>query len=82
MFPETWQDKAFDFNARVFDHSLAYTEVKRTIESARRRDYRYKCKQEPCQSLCDSAACIKRKYGITDEEKGVLEVGGMPTFTG
>lgn len=79
-FPETWRDRAFDMNARIFDKPLSHTEAKRTITSAGRRDYRYKCREEPCKSLCKSAICVTRKFGITPQEKGELEMGTQPTF--
>lgn len=79
-YPETWRDKAFDLNARVFDIPLAHAEAKKTIQSAGRRDYRYKCKEEPCRSLCKSAICVTRKFGITPDEKSEMELGGGPEF--
>ena len=79
-FPETWRDKAFDLNARTFDKPLTHSEAKKTITSAGRREYRYKCKEEPCRSLCKSSICVTRKYGITPEEKGELEMGSYPEF--
>lgn len=79
-FPETWKDKAFDLNARVFDKPLSHSEAKTTIASASRRTYRYKCKEEPCRSLCKSHLCVTRKYGITPDEKGELEMGSYPDF--
>jgi hypothetical protein len=79
-FPETWKDRAFDANARIFEKPLVHSEAKRTITSASRREYRYKCKEEPCRSLCNSSLCVKRKFGITPEEKGELELGKPPEF--
>ncbi len=80
-FPETWKDKAFDINARVFEHPLTHTEAKKTITSAGRREYRYKCKEEPCRSVCNSSVCVKRQHGITPEEKGEMDLGKPPEFT-
>lgn len=80
-YPETWRDKAFDFNASMFDRPLPYSEAKKTISSAGRREYKYKCGEEPCKSLCDSSKCVDRKFGITKEEQGVLTLGEMPTFS-
>lgn len=79
-FPETWKDRAFDLNARIFSEPLAHSEASKTITSAGRRDYRYRCKEEPCRSRCKSHVCVTRKFGITPEEKGELELGGMPEF--
>lgn len=79
-FPETWKDKAFDFNARIFEKPLTHAEAKKTIQSAGRRAYRYKCKEDPIRSLCKSSICVTRKYGITPDEKGELEMGTYPDF--
>lgn len=79
-FPETYRDKAFDMNARIFTEPMSHSEAKKVISSASRRDYRYKCKEEPCKSLCKSFECVNRKFGITAEEKGELEMGKAPEF--
>lgn len=79
-FPETWRDKAFDLNAKMFDVPLAHAEAKKTIASAGKRDYRYRCKEEPCRSLCQSFVCVTRKYGITPDEKNEMEMGAPPEF--
>lgn len=79
-YPETWRDKAYDLNAKIFEEPLPHSEAKKTISSAGRRDYRYKCKEEPCRSRCKSSICVTRKFGITPDEKGELEMGKPPEF--
>lgn len=79
-FPDNYRDMAHDMNIRVFDEPLAYSEAKKTIQSASRRDYRYKCKEEPIRSLCRCDTCVKRQFGITAEEKSQLQLGGDPAF--
>lgn len=78
--PEGWKERAYDFNARILDEPLPHNEAKKTVTSAGRRDYRYRCKVEPCRSLCNSSVCITRKHGITPEEKGELDIGALPEF--
>jgi hypothetical protein len=78
--PEDWRTKAFDFNAKLFEEALPHGEAKKTIESAGRRSYRYRCKEEPCRSYCNSAVCVQRKFGITPEEKSELDIGSLPEF--
>ena len=80
-FPETWKEKAFDINAKSNSTPLPHAEAKKVIDSVARRDYRYKCKEEPCQSRCQSSICVDRKFGITGEEQGELEIGATPTFS-
>ncbi|QPB11421.1 hypothetical protein [Providencia phage Kokobel2] len=79
-FPETYRDRAFDLNARIFDTPLSHSEAKKTIASAGRRDYRYKCGEEPCKSLCRSFECVNRKFGITVDEKSEMDMGSPPEF--
>lgn len=74
-YPESWRDKAMDLNATVFDEPLPHAEAKKTITSAGRRDYKYRCGQEPCKSNCRSQICVTRKHGITEDEKAELEIG-------
>lgn len=78
--PETWRDRIYDVNARMFDQPLPHSEAKKVALSVARRDYKYRCKEEPCRSLCNSSICVTRKYGITPDERGELEMGAMPEF--
>jgi len=82
VHPETWRDKAYDLNARIFDSPLDFVEAKKVVSSAGRRDYKYKCQEEPCKALCNSALCITKKHGITPDEKSELDLGVMPEFKG
>lgn len=79
--PETWKDKAFDLNAKIFQNPLTHSEAKKTITSVARRVYRYKCGEEPCRSLCNSSVCVNRKFGITKEEHTAMNLGEHPEFT-
>ena len=71
-FPESWKDRAHDINARVLSPPLDHSEASRTISSAGRRDYQYKCGQEPCRSRCMASTCVMRKYGITPQEQNEI----------
>jgi Primase C terminal 1 (PriCT-1) len=66
-FPDDYVERALAINARSKD-PLPIQEAKTTIKSAGRKEYQYKCSQEPCKSLCDSATCVTRKFGITPSE--------------
>jgi len=79
-YPDNWKDKGFDVNAKVFEYPLSHSEAKKIIVSVGRRDYRYRCKNEPIKSLCNSSVCIKKKYGITEEENAEIFIGKQPEF--
>lgn len=81
--PDTYIDDALDTNVKSFNPPLPTAEARRTIKSASRRDYKYRCQQEPIKSLCDSKACIKREFGITRSEFDELNANEMlPEFGG
>ena len=67
-FPDDWKARAFDFNAKNLTEPLDYSEAKKTIDSVGKREYLYKCQEDPCASLCDRSTCMTRKYGIAAGE--------------
>ncbi len=78
---ESFEEKALEANNLVFNKPLAKPEAMRTITSAGRPDYKYRCHEEPIRSLCDKEACLKRKYGIRREDYDALAaMGGLPSF--
>lgn len=80
-FPDDYRDRARDFNVEVFDKPMANAECEKVIESASRRDYQYKCHDEPCKSLCKSSLCVKREFGIDQQEKDELVGANLPELT-
>lgn len=80
--PETFFDDAMALNKTIFDKPLAPSEAKKVIRSASRRDYLYKCGEEPCKSLCDRKVCVTREYGISvNEAKDLDAQDALPVFS-
>lgn len=77
-FPDDWKDRAFDFNQRVLDKPLPHGEAKKTITSAARRDYTYKCAEAPICDLCDRDTCVTREFGIAVDDP---TAGNLPKFS-
>jgi hypothetical protein len=63
-FPDDWQQRIYQCNAKVMHPPLADKEVKAAIKSVDKKDYRYKCKEAPIHAQCDSATCVTREFGI------------------
>lgn len=78
MDPDGYTDRAHAINAKMFETPLSFSEAKKTIASAGRRDYKYRCGEEPCKKFCNSAVCVTRDYGITPSDKDELDVGADP----
>jgi hypothetical protein len=50
--------------------------------SAGRPEMRYRCNEEPIKSLCDRPTCLKRDFGVTDDDIDATErVGELPVFS-
>jgi len=67
-YPGHHRAKARNINELIFEEPLSRREAERTIASASKRDYLYKCKEEPCKSLCNPEECIVREFGIDPDE--------------
>lgn len=75
--PEDWKQKLQEFNALALTTPLGYKELRQITGSVNRRDYNYKCREEPCKSLCNKAVCSTREFGITD---GDTRANELPPF--
>jgi hypothetical protein len=81
MDPEHFTELANDANGVLFSKALPRSEAGRTIASAGKPDYSYRCGEDPIRSLCDRDACFNRKYGITQEESDkITQFEELPMF--
>lgn len=78
-FPNKYRELARSFNDKCLVPPLPPEELERTIKSASRRDYYYKCNEEPLESLCDSATCVNCKYGIDGNDAYQVKKVVTPT---
>lgn len=80
--PESFKTKAVEANSTVFARPLGRSELERTVNSAGKPDYGYRCNEEPCRSLCDRGTCLTRKFGITPADAERLDtVEALPGFS-
>jgi len=69
-WPSEWKNKIILFNEKVMNPPLDDASVERIKEQHDKKDWGYKCKDEPMCSFCDKELCRTRKHGI----------GGMALF--
>lgn len=82
-FPEEIDAYAQALNGTMFERPLPRAEFTRTVQSASRADYGFRCNEEPAHSFCDKTACLKRKFGISRTELDHQELNGqLPKFSG
>lgn len=73
-FPDAWRDKATEFNKGAFVTPLDTREFRQIMGSVHKKDYQYKCREEPCRTLCNRDLCKTRPYGITDVDSAANEI--------
>lgn len=80
--PEDFAKRAAELNPIIFSKPLGKSELLRTITSAGRPDYSYRCSEEPMRSYCDKVACVAGKWGITAKDAEGLELmQELPAFS-
>lgn len=63
-FPGSWKDKIEDLNRQFMDPPLPSDEVNMLIKNLDKKDYNYKCSDQPIVSYCNSGLCRTRKFGV------------------
>jgi hypothetical protein len=76
---ESFADMVTQYNVQYFDPPLSHGEVNTVIKSVARKDYWYKCKDQPCASVCKRSTCLTRPYGLGEGHSGGarLEYGSL-----
>lgn len=62
--PSEWESKLESDNQKHMKPPLSDGEVKDVIRSLNKKDYEYKCKDQPMVSHCDSTLCCSRTHGV------------------
>ena len=79
--PETAEASAVEANASIFAKPLGRAEMSRTISSAQRPDYAYRCGEEPLRSLCNRPVCVTLAYGVGAGADGADVAQHLPPFS-
>jgi hypothetical protein len=65
MRPEGWEQLLDEWNRKyVISPALSSEEMSDLFRRLRKKDYSYKCHDQPLVSHCDSKACRTRRYGV------------------
>jgi hypothetical protein len=64
-FPDKWKEIVEGYNRDLFKPSLSSGEVSTVIASLDKKEYYYRCHEEPMVSFCNSQLCRTRKFGIS-----------------
>lgn len=76
-YPADWRMRFDDFNRQAMTSPLSQPELRKIAASVSKKDYQYKCREEPCRSLCNKDLCRTRQFGI---QPGDMEANDIPVF--
>lgn len=65
--PTKWKELLESDNQKYMRPPLPSEEVEQVKKSLEKKDYEYKCKDQPMASHCDSIMCRSRKYGVGND---------------
>ena len=63
-FQDTWEVEIEEYNRRYMDPPLPSSEVVAVIKQLHKKDYGYRCKDQPIINYCDATTCKSRRFGI------------------
>jgi len=62
--PESWETEIEEYNRKYVHPPLPAQEVLTLIGTLKKKEYNYKCSDEPIKSYCDVSRCRGCKYGV------------------
>lgn len=74
-YPEAWREQMRNVNNQVLTKSLSDKELNTIIKSLMKREYFYKCEEDPIASVCDKETCLTRKFGIGHDNAKDIAAG-------
>jgi len=72
--PDEWEKQIEEYNRKYVTPPLPAQEVLTLIKTLQKKDYNYKCSDEPIHSFCNRNQCLRCKFGVGDNH-------GTPAFS-
>ena len=80
--PDTWEDEIVKANMEYMEPPLSNNEVQQLIKSVNRKGYdKYRCKDAPINSVCQSGLCRTKRFGVGFGEEEMPVLGSLTKYT-
>lgn len=63
-FPDDWEQRLDVYNQRFMTPPLGHKEVSQIQKHLAKKDYQYKCHDQPIVGVCNRQICLTRQFGI------------------
>jgi hypothetical protein len=79
--PDTWEDEIVKANIEYMEPPLNNSEVQQLIKSVNRKGYdKYRCKDAPINSVCQSGLCRTKRFGVGFGEEEMPVIGTLTKY--
>ena len=79
--PDTWEDEIVKANMEYMEPPLSNSEVQQLIKSVNRKGYdKYRCKDAPINSVCQSGLCRTKRFGVGFGEEEMPVIGTLTKY--
>jgi hypothetical protein len=76
--PDSWEDEIVKANIDYMNPPLSNSEVQQLIKSVNRKGYdKYRCKDAPINSVCQSGLCRTKRFGVGFGEEAMPVLGNL-----
>ena len=75
-----WEDKLMEHNMKYFDPPLGMSEIGLITKQLQKKDYKYKCKDAPINSFCNSGLCRTRKFGVGSDAPDAPQLSSLSKY--
>ena len=62
--PDDWEKKILEYNQNIMEPPLDLSEVNIVADQVKKKDYQYKCADQPICNFCNKDLCRSRKHGV------------------
>jgi len=62
--PDNWESLVQRYNVDYLQPPLGHNEVGAVIKQLQRKEYHYKCDDQPIKPFCNKDVCLTRKHGV------------------
>ena len=75
-----WEDKLMEYNLKFMGPPLPLNELQIITKQLHKKDYKYKCKDAPLNSFCNSGLCRTRKHGIGADGPDAPKISSLSKY--
>lgn len=72
-----WKDKLDEWNRKYCEPPLSSDEMTGITKRLDKKDFYYRCKDQPIVSHCNAALCRTRKHGVASGTNSMPPIGGL-----